>query len=610
VTLPGNTTIVRVRGYWFAQDGSGVDQPITFTPTTTDLTDMAAFGYIKPNSVRVTPDAVTAYFYVDLLASNDPDLTPFAWTVTRQDLPSVTIQVDYASPVVDVGGGVMKRATWLVNCAATVAPAPVKTYYTSAQADAAIAAALAGFSGGGGSSGVSSVNTRTGAVTLTSSDVGLGNVNNTSDASKPLSTADVTALAGKAASVHTHVESDTTSLVSDLAGKAPSVHTHIESDVTSLTSDLSTLAASLAGKAATAHTHVESDTTSLVSDLAGKAAASHVHAGTDITTSTVAYARLPVGTVTSTVAAGDDARMTNARTPTAHTHVESDTTSLVSDLAAKAADSSVVHLAGTETITGVKTFSAAPVVPSNSFPESTVTNLTSDLSGKAATVHTHAEGDTTSLVSDLAGKALAVHTHVESDVSSLVSDLAGKAPAVPATVLAPRSGNYFFPVSSNTASTNTLPVGSLYVVPWFLGAAVTVTRLGAEVSTVGDVGSKVRLGIYADTGSYYPGALVLDAGQIAGDSATVQELIISQALTPGIYWLGAVGQAITTTAPTVRSLSNWTPPYPLALGTTIPGSNPVFVAYTMSSVTGALPGTFNVTITPTFRSARLLAKAA
>jgi hypothetical protein len=32
----------------------------------------------------------------------------------------------------------------------------------------------------------------------------------------------------------------------------------------------------------------------------------------------VAYARLPIGTVVSTVAAGDDARMTNARTPTAH----------------------------------------------------------------------------------------------------------------------------------------------------------------------------------------------------------------------------------------------------------------------------------------------------
>ena len=42
----------------------------------------------------------------------------------------------------------------------------------------------------------------------------------------------------------------------------------------------------------------------------------HVHAGADITSGTVAYTRLPVGVIASTVAAGDDARFTNARTPT------------------------------------------------------------------------------------------------------------------------------------------------------------------------------------------------------------------------------------------------------------------------------------------------------
>ena len=45
---------------------------------------------------------------------------------------------------------------------------------------------------------VSSVAGRTGAVTLASSDVGLGNVNNTSDASKPISTATQSALDAKA----------------------------------------------------------------------------------------------------------------------------------------------------------------------------------------------------------------------------------------------------------------------------------------------------------------------------------------------------------------------------------------------------------------------------
>ena len=44
---------------------------------------------------------------------------------------------------------------------------------------------------------VTSVAGRTGAVTLTSSDVGLGNVNNTADIDKPISTAMQTALGGK-----------------------------------------------------------------------------------------------------------------------------------------------------------------------------------------------------------------------------------------------------------------------------------------------------------------------------------------------------------------------------------------------------------------------------
>ena len=49
----------------------------------------------------------------------------------------------------------------------------------------------------GSVSGVTSVNTRTGAVTIDKTDVGLGNADNTSDANKPISTATQTALNGK-----------------------------------------------------------------------------------------------------------------------------------------------------------------------------------------------------------------------------------------------------------------------------------------------------------------------------------------------------------------------------------------------------------------------------
>lgn len=53
---------------------------------------------------------------------------------------------------------------------------------------------------------------------------------------------------GKAPLVHSHAESDVTSLVADLAGKAAAVHTHAESDVTSLTTDLAARSQGVVGR--------------------------------------------------------------------------------------------------------------------------------------------------------------------------------------------------------------------------------------------------------------------------------------------------------------------------------------------------------------------------
>jgi len=66
---------------------------------------------------------------------------------------------------------------------------------------------------GGGGGAVSSVFGRSGAVVAQTGDytkaqVGLGNVDNTSDVNKPVSTAQQTALNGKAATVHTHASTD------------------------------------------------------------------------------------------------------------------------------------------------------------------------------------------------------------------------------------------------------------------------------------------------------------------------------------------------------------------------------------------------------------------
>ncbi len=71
-----------------------------------------------------------------------------------------------------------------------------------------------------GSAPVSSVAGKTGAVTLDKADVSLGNVDNTSDANKPISTATQSALDAKAGTSHDHAISDVTNLQSTLANKA------------------------------------------------------------------------------------------------------------------------------------------------------------------------------------------------------------------------------------------------------------------------------------------------------------------------------------------------------------------------------------------------------
>ena len=68
---------------------------------------------------------------------------------------------------------------------------------------------------------VSSVAGKVGAVVLDKADVGLSNVDNTSDLNKPISTATQSALDGKANSVHSHSISDVTGLQTALDGKAP-----------------------------------------------------------------------------------------------------------------------------------------------------------------------------------------------------------------------------------------------------------------------------------------------------------------------------------------------------------------------------------------------------
>jgi hypothetical protein len=115
----------------------------------------------------------------------------------------------------------------------------------------------------------------------------------------------------------------------------PEAHTHAIADTTGLQASLDGKQAA-GSYAESAHTHAISDTTGLQTALDGKASSSHTHASADITSGTLAIARIPTGTTSSTVALGNhthtfgttsgtfcqgnDSRLSDARTPTAHTH--------------------------------------------------------------------------------------------------------------------------------------------------------------------------------------------------------------------------------------------------------------------------------------------------
>lgn len=180
----------------------------------------------------------------------------------------------------------------------------------------------------------------------------------------------------------------------------------------------------------------------------------------------------------------------------------------------------------------------------------------------------------------------------------------------PLAVRTPKTGNYFFPVSSAATQNTTIGINTVRVAPWILEAPVTLTKIGVEVTTAGEAGAKVRPLIYGDTGAYYPGGLLVDGGRLTGDATGVVETTASITLPAGIYWVGGVGQVATTTSATMRSLANWHPPYPLALGTSAPTAGLTAVSYLISgTVTDTPPSTFPSNAATSGTAARVFLKA-
>lgn len=213
---------------------------------------------------------------------------------------------------------------------------------------------------------VSSVASKTGAVTLVKGDVGLGNVDNTSDANKPVSTAQAAALVAKATltakgDMYVATSSgvvvrlpvnatDGYALLTDstqtagvrwgsvASGGVPDASTSVKG-IVQLAGDLAGTAASptvpgLASKVGTSDprlTDARTPTGTAGGDLAGTYPNPTIKTALNDPVAATPGLRT-LGTGAQQACAGADTRLSDSRTPLTHSHPESDITNLVFDL--------------------------------------------------------------------------------------------------------------------------------------------------------------------------------------------------------------------------------------------------------------------------------------
>lgn len=141
------------------------------------------------------------------------------------------------------------------------------------------------------------------------------------------------------------------------------------------------------------------------------------------------------------------------------------------------------------------------------------------------------------------------------------------------------------------AATSTKAVGAMTVTPFYVPVDTSFDRIGVVKTSAADATHLFRLGIYGNvtTGISYPGALIVDAGQVDGSGGAPAEksIVISETLSSGMYWLAGVPQSVGGFGARGYSVVQWINQTDTAILNLNPGGNPA--TYETTGITGALP---------------------
>lgn len=207
-------TTVPVRGGWISPPPAAGE--VWFTARPAVVYDTVTMAFIAGQTRKATVDPDTGNFEIALHATDDPTLEPVNWTYQVRYL----INGSFLGEPYDIDVPIALAGTGMeLGDVAPVSPSDGDpTAFVTLTAFTEISVPLMGGTtgqvlakasnadydfdwvpqSGGGGGAVTSVAGRTGAVVLTKADVGLTNVDNTSDATKPISAAQQAALDLKA----------------------------------------------------------------------------------------------------------------------------------------------------------------------------------------------------------------------------------------------------------------------------------------------------------------------------------------------------------------------------------------------------------------------------